>query len=79
MVEGFRMGKYTLTDLLEFEGRTFEEHTDQRIAEEVYRQKKIKEAEDANEGVKIDPRAVVTFQANQPEQVESQEDNEQSN
>ena len=79
MVEGFRMGKYTLTDLLEFEGRTFEEHTDQRIAEEGYRQKKIKEAEDANEGVKIDPRAVVTFQANQPEQVESQEDNEQSN
>ena len=69
LLEGFRLGSRTLTDLLEFEGRTFEEHTDRRLEEEVYRQTKIIEIEAANEGVKIDPRAVVTFQSNQPEQV----------
>ena len=64
MIEGAKFGMYTMTDLVDFMGRTYEEQTDRSVYESVYLDNAIKQAEEANpeiyanQGQKIDKREI---------------------
>lgn len=75
--DGFRLGKHNMTDLLEAEGRTYDEHLNQRASEAVKRKQKIAEIEDTH-GIKIDERELVMFTPNdQAEQSTNSQNNDE--
>ena len=79
--EGYRLGKYNMSDLLEFEGRTEDEHLEQRAMEAVKRELKIQEKFEEY-GVQIDKRELVMLTPNEVPTVtepttQSNEDDEQ--
>ena len=62
--EGYRLGKYNMSDLLEFEGRTEDEHLEQRAMESVKRQLKIQEKFEEY-GVMVEKRELVMLTPNE--------------
>lgn len=80
--EGYRLGKYNMSDLLEFEGRTEDEHLEQRAMEAVKRELKIQD-KFKEYGVMIDKRELVMLTPNEvatptePQNNQPNEDNEQ--
>ena len=78
MMEGFRLGKENMSDLLEAEGRTYDDHLNNRAMEAVKRKLKIAQIQDEF-GVQIDERELVMFtpndqaQASMPQGVETPE------
>jgi len=60
LVEGFRLGKDNMSDILEYEGRTFDEHLNKRAEEAVKRKLKRIEMFEKH-GVLIDERELVMF------------------
>jgi hypothetical protein len=63
MMEGFRLGKENMSDLLEAEGRTYDDHLNNRAMEAVKRKLKIAQIQDEF-GVQIDERELVMFTPN---------------
>lgn len=73
MRDNFRMGSVNMADLLEAEGKTYEDHIDQRIAEVVTRETKRLDAMAKNPGIVIDPRDIVMLTPNEmPQQAQTQ-------
>jgi len=63
LMDGYRLGKDNMTDILQLEGRTYEQHLNLRIDEAILRKQKIEEA--AAAGYNIDERELVMFTPNE--------------
>lgn len=64
MQEGFRLGRYTMTDLLEADGTTYDNHIEAQANEGIKRQMKIDETL-SDTGVQLSERNFVTYTANE--------------
>lgn len=74
MAEEYRLGSRNLGELLEAEGKTYEDHLSKRIDEIVKRKQAIAEAE-ATHGVQIDEREVVMLTPNETANQNQDNDN----